>query len=188
MTTASTTAPPPTAQTKTPTAKTVDLFPEWKVEKNTKYKFTYKYPVSDSKYTWTSFVTENPSSSQLYQLGEYVNNAGVGLAINGLGQAGAFQPFLFKIEKTGTEEDKGASNWTKVDTSYYKMKSKTSVKKNGISGTRWEYQSLNEANSDFIRYQITKDGMTYYITIEGKADGIDLLKYGEQIYSTFNFI
>jgi hypothetical protein len=68
------------------------------------------------------------------------------------------------------------------------MKSKTSVTKDDITGTRWEYQSLNEANSDFISYQFTKDGMTYYITIEGKANGIDLLKYGEQIYSTFNFL
>lgn len=176
----------PTIQPKTVTSKPVDPYSGWKVETNEKYKFTYKYPVTDSKYTWTSFVTENPSSSQLYKLGEYINAAGVNL---GTGGRAGYQPFAFKVTKVGSTEDQSTRQWEQnVDGNYYKKKSQTTVTKNGLTGTKWEYQSLNDSNSDFIRYQFTKDGMNYHIIIEGKASGIDVIKYGEQIYSTFNFL
>ncbi len=165
----------------------IDEYAGWKEEINNKYKFSYKYPASSGKLTWTTFVSENPESSQGYKLGDYVNAAGVGLAISDVRGTG-FQPFTFSIDKVGTVEDLGGSWEQKVDPNYYTQKSKTTVTKNNISGTRWEYKSLKEGNSDFIRYRYIKGDLSYFMLIEGVADGINLLEHGEKIHKSFTFL
>jgi len=176
-----------TTKTSAKPAQSTDPYVGWKEHVNEKYKFSFMYPPSDDTHTWTAFVTELPETSQGYQLGDYVNAAGATLVLKS--QRNGHQPFTFNVTKEGSVEDRGLTWETSVDQAHYKQKSKTMTTKNGVSGTKWEYESLDGTNSDFVRYRFVRDGLSYFMMIEGnEIDGLNLSEYGQKIYDSFKFL
>lgn len=160
----------------------------WKEEKSIEFGFSYKYP-NDSQ--WESYLIKSDPSNQLYSLGERVNSAGVDYTGCGRNCGAAFS---FNVAVKGSTEDVGQNYVENIQmngNSYYKLSSKTTVNKNGISGTRWAYQPNDNNAAEIIYYYFVNDKYAYFVQINANGantDSLNLTDFGEKIFETFQFI
>lgn len=165
--------------------KATDETANWKEEKNTEFGFSYKYPSDNG---WKTFLLK--ADSQRYQAGERINNAGVDYTLCG---KNCGLVFSFGVYIKGSAEDRGP-NWAEKqmeNNGLYKLSSKQSVNKNGVTGTRWEYSVGDNSAAKIVYYYFSKGNLSYafVINLNGAiADNIDLTERGEKIMSTFQFI
>lgn len=156
----------------------------WKEEKNTEFGFSYKYPAENG---WETFLLK--ASAQTAAIGERVNNTGVDYTLCGRNCGGVF---AFGVYAKGTSADPGSSWGEKqmAGNTYYKLSSKQSVTKNGVTGTRWEYTPGDSNAAKIVYYYFSKGNLSYAFTVNNNGavtDKADLTERGEKIMGTFQF-
>jgi Tfp pilus assembly protein PilE len=173
-------------QTETQQEKTspADETANWKEYRNTEFGFSYKYPTESG---WETFLIK--ADPQMRASGERVNNTGVNYTLCGRNCGLAF---AFGIYAKGTSADPGSSFGEKQmnGNTYYKLTSKQSVSKNGVTGTRWEYSSDDSNTAKIIYYYFSKGSLSYAFRVNSSGaitDKTDLTERGEKIMDTFQF-
>lgn len=101
--------------------------------------------------------------------------------------------FRIDVYVKGSEIDPG-NQWGEKQmqgNNFYKLSSKQSVTKSGVSGTRWEYSPGDNTVAKIIYYYFRKNNYSYTIGINSNGaltDKVDLTERGEKIFSTVQFL
>ncbi|MDO8265735.1 MAG: prepilin-type N-terminal cleavage/methylation domain-containing protein [Candidatus Saccharibacteria bacterium] len=158
---------------------------DWKEVNNSAYFFSYKYPTTDS---CEDFIIETAETSQLYSLGERLNNSGVSCKVS---EQGGASPFSVRVAVAGSTEDQPDFGDKQMEgNTYYSLASKTSVENGGASGTKWEYNPGDDSSARIVYYYFKYKDLSYVIVINDngfKTKAFDVTQRGEKIFETFQF-
>lgn len=168
------------------TTKTPDPTEGWKTVTNDKYHFSYKYPTTNK---CEDFVIETITSSQLYSLGERINNSGVRCSVSV--QASA-SPLSVRVSVAGSTEDQPDFGDKQMQgNNYYKLQSKDKVTVSGVSGTKWHYVPSDDQSDEIYYYYFKYKDLGYVIVVNDngfKLSAYDVTDLGNSIFGTFKFL
>jgi hypothetical protein len=80
--------------------------------------------------------------------------------------------FSFSIDSKKDSSEGYRSNWGESQmegNSYYSLKSKKSVEKNGVQGTRWEYSPSDGDVADIIYYYFSNEDLIFVFTVNSNG-------------------
>jgi len=176
----------PKSQATTPSTQKTDPYAGWKTYSSKTYGFGLKYPGDN---TW-SFSLNETADSPARNAGNLVDAASVSYGSGSI-NAGPSTLVSIQVVKPGSDYD-GGSEWGDKQfkgNNLYTLYSKSSVKNNGLSGTRWEYRPKDNQSDIVIYYYFQNSKFTYKITVDnslGTVNGTNLNGMGEKIYDTLN--
>ncbi|MGZ6005053.1 MAG: hypothetical protein ACXWLH_02785 [Candidatus Saccharimonadales bacterium] len=165
----------------------------WRTAISRQYKLKYKYPQDTNKHHW--FAKEGTAVSV---------EVGSGLSYVEFTE----DPILISIAKLGSQYDDGTTYQTYIEknnikeTDVLSLISTDKVTKSGITGTCWAWkakQKYSYVGSKEIHCHFVNGQLSYLVEIhdnrlkgdnkEKRAAGdLDLVAYGESIFSTLEFI
>jgi hypothetical protein len=189
---------PSAAKSKVSTLSGIDTT-NWETMSNTQYGYSYRIPKGED---WFHNSTLTDKASKVYSDGERINVEDT--SYGGCGEDCGFGVFSFAVYVAGSKADVGKSypeNYLMKEGSFYaqsmgtaskySLDSKSSVTKDGIEGTRWDYKPKDTKLAHIIFYYFNNKNYAYFFRINefGNAPSdIDLTAYGEKMLSTLTFV
>jgi hypothetical protein len=164
----------------------VDEASSWKEFNDSDFGFSFKHPTDAIWKTYNTAINPTQYPTQ-YSEGD---RALAGVIYDcGANCGAAFDVDVrtkdsknFPVQSWGEDRMKGNT--------FYSLDSKSQIKLDGITGTRWEYQPAENNVASIIFYSFSKGQYIYLMSVNNngaKTDKVDVTSFGEKILSTFKF-